>query len=270
MTKYFITPFADSGDKNPVPEVDPGNGTVNYDKGYGPNYELPYSDPSSLDIDVGQYNQVLNDVTGSLQAIQQVGAPPFITIADNGGVAFPYAEKSVCTYMGKTYTNVKAANLSQDPSASESGWFVNLSSEKYPSVSEILFANTVNTIYSFTTPETGNYEFTGGFYIELTQSRSISDLVFSFSAFQTGFVGMSVTRTGTGAEVLDSYRYPIEDPLTIDIVYVGPGTVTYYLTFSIVGVSFIGEEKKITYEIGNDGLPNDRVDGIHITATKLD
>lgn len=46
MTKYFLNPFAVSGDKETVPDT-PGSSTlVNYEEGYTPEYELdPDTDP---------------------------------------------------------------------------------------------------------------------------------------------------------------------------------------------------------------------------------
>lgn len=97
-TKYFIDPFAQSGDLTPIPDNTQPSGAVSYNEGFTVNYQLPQTNPSALDVPRTQFNQLMNDITLNLQQYQQVGAPNFITAAQNGGSAFPYNKYSVVTY----------------------------------------------------------------------------------------------------------------------------------------------------------------------------
>lgn len=89
--KYFLFPFAVSGNVAPVPNTT-SDGTVNYQNGYGPDYSLVLgSDPSALVIERTKFNQLMNDVTTALQQYQQFAVPDFITSTANGGTAFSYS-----------------------------------------------------------------------------------------------------------------------------------------------------------------------------------
>lgn len=74
MTKYFGTPFANTGDKTPVPDGTQGDGSVSYNQGYGPFYQLdPNVDPNGLNIDRQEFNQVLFDMTDAIKDVQEMG-----------------------------------------------------------------------------------------------------------------------------------------------------------------------------------------------------
>lgn len=90
MFKYLREVFAVSGDKTAVPvDTDP-IGTVSYEEGYGPRYELDQADPDKLNIERRKLNQILYDATGNIQAWQQKCFPDFIDAVANGGTPFPY------------------------------------------------------------------------------------------------------------------------------------------------------------------------------------
>ena len=44
--KFFKRPFAQDGDKTPIPTDTQGGGEVSYQQGFGPDYSKPNSDPS--------------------------------------------------------------------------------------------------------------------------------------------------------------------------------------------------------------------------------
>ncbi len=102
-TKYFINPFGQSGDLTPIPDPTQPSGSVSYNEGFPINYQLVQTDPSALDVPRTQFNQLMYDITLNLQQYQQVGAPNFITSAQNGGSAFPYNAYSIVTYDDGTH-----------------------------------------------------------------------------------------------------------------------------------------------------------------------
>lgn len=97
--KYFKDPFALAGDKTAVPDdIQPG-GSVSYTEGWGFKYALDTaSDPTALDIDRSQTNQMFFDVTNALQQYQVFGIPLFITTAENGGTPYSYNKYAMCVY----------------------------------------------------------------------------------------------------------------------------------------------------------------------------
>lgn len=88
---YFLFPFAVSGNVAPVPNPTQVAGTVSYQSGFPVGYELPNTNPGYLSIPRDQFNQLMNDITAAMQAVQQRGFASWITSAANGGTPFPYA-----------------------------------------------------------------------------------------------------------------------------------------------------------------------------------
>jgi microcystin-dependent protein len=122
MAKYFIYPFAQSGDKTPIPEVSVGN-PVSYQDGWGPNYELDLiSDPNALPIPRDQTNQLYYDITDAIRQYQTHGVPDFITSADNLGSPFAYDIYAQVRYNDgsgmKIYENRVAGNVTTPPDPS--------------------------------------------------------------------------------------------------------------------------------------------------------
>lgn len=97
--KFFDIAFATGGDQTVIPDaVDPG-GDVSFNQGYGPDFQIdPTVDATGKDIDRMKFNYLMNAVTGALQALQEGGIPEWITAANNGGVAFPYAAQAHVLY----------------------------------------------------------------------------------------------------------------------------------------------------------------------------
>lgn len=101
MAKYFINPFAGSGDKTEVPDGSQANQTVSYETGYTENYEFDLDiNPAALDIERAKLNQVLNDITSNLKEWQEGVFPAFITASENGGLPYTYSEGDIVQYQG--------------------------------------------------------------------------------------------------------------------------------------------------------------------------
>lgn len=105
--KFFIYPFAVSGDRSTVPDTIQIDGSMSYEQGFTSPYKGDYpSDPSAIPIPRTQTNQYLYDITNALQQYQTEGFPDFITSADNGGSPYPYDIYAVVRYNDGTATQV--------------------------------------------------------------------------------------------------------------------------------------------------------------------
>ena len=115
MPRYYITPFANSGDKAPVPQTDP-SGFVNYQSGFTVDYEKKPGESGYKAIPRDESNQIYFDITESIQQYQQTGIYDFIEPIDNGGIPFPYSYNSLCRYNDgsgvKIYQSLTNNNIS--------------------------------------------------------------------------------------------------------------------------------------------------------------
>lgn len=97
--KYFLYPFAQSGDVAAVPNAAQPDGSVSYAQGFSADYEAdPALDPDAKDIPRTATNQILLDITTAIQQYQQHGTPPFITTSDNGGTPYAYSKNDRVRY----------------------------------------------------------------------------------------------------------------------------------------------------------------------------
>lgn len=112
MTKLIKTPFADSGDKSVIPDTDAA-GNVNWTQGFPADYSKnPDTDPSAKRIERDDFNGLLNYITAAIRELQTNGIAPYATAADNGGVAFAYANGATVLYGNKIYKSNKDGNVS--------------------------------------------------------------------------------------------------------------------------------------------------------------
>lgn len=118
--KYFVYPFGVDGTLLAIPDPTQLSGVMSYQEGFGVDYQLIDTDPASLNIPRDQFNQLMFDITGAVQQIQQNGHPTFITTAMNDGVPFPYA-KNAWVYQpvdGNVYYSLVDTNTTVPPSGS--------------------------------------------------------------------------------------------------------------------------------------------------------
>jgi hypothetical protein len=107
---YIRFPFSVSGDRTAVPFDVQGDGSVSYTEGYGDDYELPTSNPSSLPIGREKFNGLMYDITLNIQQYQQLGVPAFISSSDNGGSSFGYSAEAVVRYNNERYVSLTDSN----------------------------------------------------------------------------------------------------------------------------------------------------------------
>ncbi len=96
---FFRVPFAAEGDVSSIPVDLQPDGSISMRSGYGFDYERDQTtDPLAKDISRQPFNWLMNAVTQQLLQTQTLAFPEFITTADNGGTAYPYAAKAVVRY----------------------------------------------------------------------------------------------------------------------------------------------------------------------------
>lgn len=112
MNKFLRIAFGLSGDRVTVPDAAAGDGSVSFMEGYGPDYQLPATDPDSKNIEREKMNEILFDITTAIQELQSQGVPDFITTALNGGSAYSYAINAVVRWTDNLiYQSKVAANV---------------------------------------------------------------------------------------------------------------------------------------------------------------
>ncbi|MFC0709009.1 hypothetical protein [Azorhizophilus paspali] len=93
MTKYFGTPFANTGDRDVIPDSTQPDGSVSYAAGFGFDYERDLNstppDPDAKAVPRAGTNGILYDITDALRALQRFGAPEYFP------AAAPYAINSM-------------------------------------------------------------------------------------------------------------------------------------------------------------------------------
>lgn len=126
MPKFFIQPFAASGDKATIPEPSQPSGSVSYFTGWGPDYSLIDTDPDSKDVPRQETNQLMYDITQNIGFMQRNGVPEFVTSADNGGVPLPYEIGALVRWKanpGDPYrTYVSKVDSNVDTPATAASW----------------------------------------------------------------------------------------------------------------------------------------------------
>ncbi len=100
--KFFIKPFASAGDRKEIPNDTQITGDVSYEQGYTYDYQRDQAtDPLAKTFERDKHNGIFHDMTGALQQYQTTGTPEWITKADNGGKAYPYAKRARVLYRAK-------------------------------------------------------------------------------------------------------------------------------------------------------------------------
>ncbi len=141
MNQFFRVPFALSGDKAVVPvAADPG-GTVSYIQGYGPDYALPKTNPSSKNIEREKLNQLHYAMTLALSELQSQGIPDFITSALNGGTPYSYAINAVVRWTDdQLYYSLVSSNVADPSDATKWAPFNAVAALANPALGDLLVA----------------------------------------------------------------------------------------------------------------------------------
>ena len=117
MARYFRLPFAVNGDKNTLPDTTP-NSVVSYDTGYSQDYQRnPATDNLARRMERNFLNQLMFDITSTLQLYYQTGTPPFITTTDNNGSAFSYGVGARVVFNSRVYESLVANNTAMPTNA---------------------------------------------------------------------------------------------------------------------------------------------------------
>lgn len=118
MTKFYIQPFAASGDVGTaIPEAVQPSGSVSYAQGFGPDYSREQGvDPLAKDVPREATNQLYRDITDNLGFLQRHGVPEWVTPAQNGGTPLLYGAGAIVRYRAdpgdpyRTYVSLEDGN----------------------------------------------------------------------------------------------------------------------------------------------------------------
>jgi hypothetical protein len=102
----FTVPFATTGDRTSVPTAVQPSGAVSYSEGFGPDYELPNTDPDYKPVPREETNSLYFDITEALGIMQKQG------VADYDAAFSPYAINAVVRYANETWLSKVASNAS--------------------------------------------------------------------------------------------------------------------------------------------------------------
>ena len=116
MAKFFDVPFAEQGDKDPIPTGAQPNGSVSYITGYTPDYEidLDIDDPNAKPVERGSMNDLFHDITDAVGFIQKHGAAEWSTAGK------PYTLNDIVRFGDKNWLSLVSVN--NDQPAEGSSW----------------------------------------------------------------------------------------------------------------------------------------------------
>lgn len=116
MAKFFDVPFAEQGDKDPIPTGAQPNGSVSYITGYTPDYEidLDIDDPNAKPVERGSMNDLFHDITDAVGFIQKHGAAEWSTAGK------PYTLNDIVRFGDKNWLSLVPVN--NDQPAEGSSW----------------------------------------------------------------------------------------------------------------------------------------------------
>lgn len=113
--KFFLYPFATSGETTSIPDAVQTDGSVSMEEGFGPNYSADQeTDSLAKDVPRETFNQLMFWITEAIRQIQTASVPSFITAAANGGTSYSYAKNVRVQYDdgggNKIYQSLADAN----------------------------------------------------------------------------------------------------------------------------------------------------------------
>ncbi|MBN3343598.1 Ig-like domain-containing protein [Pectobacterium brasiliense] len=126
--KFFRVPFAQSGDRQTIPDALQSSGVVSFPSGWGGDYAKdPTVDANAKPVEREAMNAILYAITNAVRQYQVSGFPEYITPADNNGGAFSYSSSAVVRYRAaadqpfKSYVSI-ADNNTSVPGSDETKW----------------------------------------------------------------------------------------------------------------------------------------------------
>ncbi|MEI7143234.1 Ig-like domain-containing protein [Pectobacterium brasiliense] len=126
--KFFRVPFAQSGDRQTIPDALQSSGVVSFPSGWGGDYAKdPTVDANAKPVEREAMNAILYAITNAVRQYQVSGFPEYITPADNNGGAFSYSSSAVVRYRAaadqpfKSYVSI-ADNNTSVPGTDETKW----------------------------------------------------------------------------------------------------------------------------------------------------
>ncbi|MEI7407896.1 Ig-like domain-containing protein [Pectobacterium aroidearum] len=126
--KFFRVPFAQSGDRQTIPDALQSSGVVSFPSGWGGDYARdPTVDANAKPVEREAMNAILYAITNAVRQYQVFGFPEYITPADNNGGAFSYSSGAVVRYRTaadqpfKSYVSI-ADNNTSVPGSDETKW----------------------------------------------------------------------------------------------------------------------------------------------------
>ena len=197
MARYFRLPFADSGDKDTLPD-ETATSIVSYATGYTQDYQRnPATDPLARRPERNFFNQLQFDITDTLKELYENGTVPFITSADNNGSAFSYGIGARVFLSNRIYENTTANNTGTPPAA---GWVlvdvVGMDARyllESNNLSDLTNASNARTNLSVSSTSEADARY-------LLESNNLSDLTNAATARTNLGLGTAATvNTGTGS-----------------------------------------------------------------------
>ncbi|MBQ4771724.1 phage tail protein [Pectobacterium versatile] len=126
--KFFRVPFAQSGDRQTIPDATQSSGMVSFPSGWGEDYAKdPTVEANAKPVEREAMNAILYAITNAVRQYQTFGFPEYITPADNNGGAFSYSSGAVIRYRAaadqqfKSYVSI-ADNNTSVPGTDETKW----------------------------------------------------------------------------------------------------------------------------------------------------
>ncbi|MEI7261348.1 tail fiber protein [Pectobacterium carotovorum] len=126
--KFFRVPFAQSGDRQTIPDTLQTSGAVSFPSGWGGDYAKdPTVDANAKPVEREAMNAILFAITNAVRQYQVFGFPEYITPADNNGGAFSYSSGAVIRYRAaadqqfRSYVSIIDNNTSV-PGSDETKW----------------------------------------------------------------------------------------------------------------------------------------------------
>ena len=108
MVKFYDVPFAEQGDKDPVPTGAQPDGSVSFVTGYTPNYDLEIGvDDGAKPVERGEMNTLFHDITEALGFAQKHGASMWSTAGK------PYAINDIVRFGDKNWLSLIGVNNDQ-------------------------------------------------------------------------------------------------------------------------------------------------------------